>query len=161
MEDISPEWERESLLPTLVEDFDIGDRVYTWVFDKFERLVFGTVTRVSDDRIQIKPDKNPLITLEDDGITSLEDQVKRWHHGLQMKEVKVGSVISTVVATKMDFAYRRTAKVTEYLAEENALFPPRLSIQFLDSIPTEHTFEPDDWKEMSLEMVMRAWRLED
>lgn len=151
-------WSVEANLPIIPEDFDAGDRVYTW--DNPELCTFGTVESVTDDEIVILRDDQKRVYLVDDAYGTLEQKSRLWEHGLRLEEVEVGSILSIRVDAKADTVYRRKAKVLEYLPEAKHSAQGILTLKFIEYPYTTHTFTPVWEKCITLEQAMRLWRLE-
>lgn len=149
-------WHKEANLPIIPEDFDAGDRVYTWVGP--EQCMFGTVESATEDEIVILRDDRERVYLVNDAYGSLEQKSRLWEHGLRMDEVEIGSILSTRVDAKPDTIYRRRAKVLEYVPDSKGY--GILTLKFLEYPYTIHSFTPV-WEDcITLEQAMRLWRLE-
>ena len=91
----------ETLVPVIIEDFEIGDRLYRQNNDDGE-VVFGRVEEVHRDFLNVRLDNGPFfevsIDLFKDDDTGEKKYVRWWSKCLDLSSLEVGSTLSCLDA---------------------------------------------------------------
>lgn len=86
----------EIAVPYIIEDFDIGDRVYRIYPDK-GKVDFGTVFDIINHEVLVKLDKGVFFQVPMDFFEQREDRSSYWGKPLPLSQLEPGSIISATL----------------------------------------------------------------
>lgn len=140
-------------LPTVMQDFERGDRVY-WVHNF--TVQFGTVNNVYYERVNDSIVGNMLVQFDNgewgnyrgDEISTMKDRKQAFGKCLDVRLLKEGSVISLLDAGK-----RIYADVLSYTPQVKLTY--RVRGQGYNTVIKENNYSP------TLEKQMAEWELEE